>query len=94
MQPYLLLDGDLLGIAAAALISAFVAAAGFFWQELDGFTVGIRVGFTFVVTYVVVFVFVRYLQRVREQLLEPELAAADEAEQDAASVAEHPGEGK
>jgi len=92
-QPYLLLDGDLLGLAAAAFISAIVAAAGFFVQELDGFTVGIRVGLTFVVTYVVAFVFVRYLDKVREQLAAPEPAAVD-AEQDAASLTEHPGEGK
>jgi predicted branched-subunit amino acid permease len=56
----LVLDPDILGLAAACLVGTIVMALGF-WQGADSFTVAIRTGITFAVTYVATFLLVRFV---------------------------------
>jgi len=56
------LDADVWGFAAAGLCGTIVMAAGF-WRDIEGLTIAVRVGLTFVVTYAAVFVLVRLILR-------------------------------
>jgi predicted branched-subunit amino acid permease len=54
------LDPDILGLAAACFVGTIVMALGF-WRGADSLTVAIRTGITFVVTYLVTFLLVRFI---------------------------------
>ncbi len=81
----MLLDSDILGLAAALTVGAVVMGIGF-WRDLDLLAVVFRAGLAFVISYTVVFLLVRYIlsttlfaiaeQRQREEELRKEEKAA------------------
>ena len=70
----LALDPDKLGLLVATSLATVVVAFCFFYRDMGGFAVVVRVLLTFAVAYVVVFLFVLVLQQVAVR----ELRAQDE----------------
>lgn len=59
-QSVLLLDGDILGLAAGLTVCGIVMGIGF-WRDLDLLAVVFRAGLAFVITYAAVFLLVRFI---------------------------------
>lgn len=89
----LLLDGDILGLAAATFVGTVILALGLLWRDLEGFTVAINAGLAFLVTYVAVFLLVNLILRtalrelVEQRHAEKEKRDAEKAAEKAAQEA-------
>jgi len=86
-RPALLLDGDILGLAAATFIGTVVLALGLLWRDIERLTAAVRAGLAFVLTYVVVFLFVNLILRTaRRELAEQRRAEREKRDMEKAAL--------
>ena len=57
------LDGDKLGHVVGTVVATAVMATCFYYQEVDGYTAAVRVGWAFVLSYGATFFLVRVILR-------------------------------